>query len=197
MTRPPTQLELMQFADGELDEARAREIERHLAASAEARAFVSSIGTLGDLIRDSAAHHAADALDVSDAVMSAIDSALSAQPPAPIAQLDEARRQREAQSARKGATLLALTLAAAAALVIWLNVAGRDDAAVEHGPVAQPSAVASVAQLPSDEASGGDDGTAVDNVDFGERLGAIFYVPTGVKSAMTTVVWISDDEASQ
>ncbi len=72
-------IELMQYADGELDaEARTR-VETLLETSAEARGVVGALGALGDVVREgieeraSSSGHAADG--IADGVMAAIASA--------------------------------------------------------------------------------------------------------------------------
>jgi hypothetical protein len=41
-------------------------------------------------------------------------------------------------------------------------------------------------------------GVEVAAVDFGTRMGAVFYVPSGTSaSSTTTVVWLSDDSSGE
>jgi hypothetical protein len=66
-------------------------------------------------------------------------------------------------------------------------------------PPAAPEPAPVVADRLGSASAGADDevkpGVEVAAVDFGARMGTIFYVPTGStpSSTMTTVVWLSDD----
>ena len=69
-----TMLELMQYADGELDgdaATRAR-VEELLRTSEEARRVVAAMGTLGDIVREGADGRGAVADAIADRVMAGI-----------------------------------------------------------------------------------------------------------------------------
>jgi hypothetical protein len=101
-------------------------------------------------------------------------------------------------------TLAALAAAAAAALMVWGRMEGEPPRAMT---TAQPPTESVAVQVPapappppSAERESGSEGEAnpgveVAAVDFGARMGTIFYIPTdsSATSAMTTVVWLSDD----
>jgi hypothetical protein len=61
---------------------------------------------------------------------------------------------------------------------------------------APPAPVKAAEPTPSPDADD-EHGVEVAAVDFGARMGTIFYVPTGAaaSNATTTVVWLNDDAA--
>lgn len=86
--KAPTDLELMMFADGELDEARSSEVARYLAdtSTEEARAKLSTMSMVGELTRREADRLAiANQADlIADAVMKSIaEGALGSSKPEP------------------------------------------------------------------------------------------------------------------
>lgn len=218
---PPTDLELMLWADGELDEGRAREVEAYMLRDASSRAKIVGLDVVSAAIRERAPSALADG--IADAVMARVEregangigkvdaARKGANGVAPGADhASETRRlapgaapQRPANdnNARRIFGLAAIAAAAAAGLMIW----GRMDAephrteiqaphsaevAVAPAPSPQPAPEAPAA--PSDE---GEPGVEVAAVNFGARMGTIFYIPTGSSehSPTTTVVWLSDE----
>ncbi|WP_437997233.1 hypothetical protein WMF26_41225 [Sorangium sp. So ce185] len=214
---PPTDLELMLYVDGELDEARHRQVEEYVLHDPRCRAKVAGLVTAADMIRDSAlASSAADG--IADGVMAKIlegqgaaakaNGGAAVQPVAaspPAALEASARAQLQGSPANDNArgifALTALAVAAAAAMMVW----GRTDveapsaaltapassaelapppAAPTHEPVAAPSAEGEI-----------EPGVEVAAVDFGARMGSIFYVPreAAASGPTTTVVWLSDE----
>ncbi|WP_437936106.1 anti-sigma factor family protein [Sorangium sp. So ce341] len=213
---PPTDLELMLYVDGELDEARHRQVEEYLLHDPRCRAKVAGLVTAADMIRDSAlASTAADG--IADGVMAKIleeqgaaakvNGGAVVQPLAasPSAAPPPARARLQGSPANDNArgifALTALAVAAAAAMMVW----GRTDveapsaaltapappaelappsAAPTHEPVAAPSAEGEI-----------EPGVEVAAVDFGARMGSIFYVPreAAASGPTTTVVWLSDE----
>lgn len=194
----PTDLELMAFADGELDDERAAEVAAFLAERPEGRAVVDGVVGLGDYVR--AAAVASPRLDVADDVMAAIErleaasrNAASIPPPSVhrsarpmptgprVPSTPPRARSRVAPSAALG-----VLLAVAAGLFVWSRAS------------LPPTAIGPVASfVPAVEASPeqGDDrapGAEIDAVDFGGNQGAIFYVP-GQSNTATAVVWIAED----
>lgn len=104
--------------------------------------------------------------------------------------------------------LAAVAVAAAAGLMIW----GRMDVGTPHSQGAPVAAITTPAELPealaptpaeapraaSDVEDGdAEPGVAVAAVDFGAKIGTIFYVPTEAATSnhTTTVVWLADDSA--
>ncbi|KYG10143.1 hypothetical protein BE21_13830 [Sorangium cellulosum] len=213
---PPTDLELMLYVDGELDEARHRQVEEYVLHDPRCRAKVAGLVTAADMIRDSAlASSAADG--IADGVMAKIlegqgaaakaNGGAAVQPLAasPPAAPPRARARLQGSPANDNArgifALTALAVAAAAAMMVW----GRTDveapsaaltapappaelapplAAPTHEPVAAPSAEGEI-----------EPGVEVAAVDFGARMGSIFYVPreAAASGPTTTVVWLSDE----
>jgi anti-sigma factor RsiW len=223
--RRPSRLELMSFADGELDDARAAEIERWLEGDAQAQAFIESLEVLGGVVRGEVAVRLEQSggapFDAADAIMAAIDAEPASLPepaaapalrrvpalaPAPPDSLQippaashpagiiplPSRASRRNPGAGTG--LLLATFAAAAGLLLWLN---RGAEPAPRMATTEPDAMlVASATLPSEDEPSRGDGTAVDTVDFGQHLGAIFYVAGSTRASTTTVVWISDDEDS-
>jgi negative regulator of sigma E activity len=69
----PTDLELMQYADGELDEERSRAVARHLEEDAQARAKLKGLDLTGELVRH-LSEQRAEGADFADAVMARIEA---------------------------------------------------------------------------------------------------------------------------
>ncbi|WP_434043112.1 MULTISPECIES: anti-sigma factor family protein [Sorangium] len=219
---PPTDLELMLYVDGELDEARHRQVEDHVLHDPRCRAKVAGLVTASDMIRASAlASGAGDS--IADAVMAKIgegavakigegavakiDGGAAARPLAVSPSGEPPRspaRPRGApanDNARGIFALTALAVAAAAALMVW----GRMDVeaptaalpartvpeALAPAPAAPPSEPAAAPSAEGEIARG----VEIAAVDFGARMGTIFYVPREAVASgpTTTVVWLSDD----
>lgn len=189
-TATPTDLELMLYADGELEEEKRAAVEAYLARDRSARLKMLAMGLTSEVVREQAAAAADRADDVADAVMAAVAAE------AKRADAEPAERRAEvipiARPARdRGRGLwpfAAVALAAAAALLLW----GRS-ATTPHGGGVASSGTTSIDAPVKDSF---DHGVEVSAVDFGSLTGAIFYVPTGPASEeTTTVVWLSDDSA--
>jgi anti-sigma factor RsiW len=209
----PTDIELMAFADGELEGERAEEVAEWLASNEEDAARVGELMRLAELVdatatQSLAAEERNRSFDVVGDVMAAVERVdaaarngkLASTPPPPrvLSMRPSAPRDRETRrSSRRttyvlGAGILAVAAAAAATLVAFVKEA-------PHGPMAGP--MASMTKSPDSIADPAEDrdvepSTAVDTVDFGAHQGTIFYVPSGA-STSTTVVWIADDEAAK
>lgn len=176
----------MLYADGELDDVRAAEVEAYLAEAPHDRAVVATIFELGALVRESADERAAraGADDVADWVMARIER-------------DKVVPLRREQGPIWPVALGGLAAAAAVALLAWrfagldLTVPGKPEpsatAAAPH-----PDMVVASASVPSPDYDPEPE-VSVDAIDFGARTGTIFYVPGD--TGTTTVVWLSDDEA--
>jgi anti-sigma factor RsiW len=167
--RAPTDQELMLWADGELDERRAAEIEAIVLSNPRARAIVAALQQGSEVLAfdalDGAQSRGADS--IVDGVMAAINK--------------EAARAAPVRHLRPWRTALAasvLAAAAAAAVVMFLPRASR------------------VAIVPVErETQPAFSGAVIDVVDFGARAGTIFYVPSEDEST-TAVVWLTEDDAS-
>lgn len=218
---PPTDLELMLWADGELDEGRAREVEAYMLRDASSRAKIVGMDVVGAALREHAQSALADG--IADAVMARVEregaNGIARAPAArkstngvePGADPVSATRRlapgsapqqpANENNARRIFGLAAIAAAAAAGLMIW----GRMDAEPHRAEIqAPPSAEVIVAPTPSPRPAPeapaapddeGEPGVEVAAVDFGARMGTIFYIPTGSSetSPTTTVVWLSDE----
>ena len=187
-TQRPSDLELMQYADGELDPARKVEIDQWLAGSGEGRAIVASFAELSEVVRDHAqsTHHPL-ADGIADEVMARIEAG------APVVPL-----RARTQAGWLGYAAAALAVAAAAALLVWRVAGPSVSPQAMHAPSASPSqsgAETAVAVSPNEEAEEREPGVSVDAIEFGAHTGTIFYVPTD--TGTTTVVWLTDDDTGE
>ena len=202
MSHRPTDLELMQYADGELEEARAAEVRAWLEGSARGRAIVASIGEIGLQVREQAERTAAGA--GADSIVGSVMARVDQDPASPADGPGAGGRVLPIEAARRqpsfGAYAMAgLALAAAAALVVWQLA---DPAGTPQGtspsvlPLPSDSTlmVASAA-TPSPDTEDREPGVSVDAIEFGAHSGTIFYVPTD--TGTTTVVWLTDDETGE
>jgi hypothetical protein len=197
--KDPTPLELMAFYDGELDEARAREVRSWLAANGEGAALVDNFRTLGRQVRR-AAPSPAPPPDLTDRIFAALDAELAAPPAvpqvapaeklAPVLTLRpaaekaaDAAPKRTLPAARRAlgwAPLSAagMMFAAAASLLLWFSPGGGS---LSGGPGASGKPTAPRVA-----------GIDVDTVDFGAHMGSIYFVAND--SQATPVLWIDDDD---
>lgn len=128
----PTDMELMLYVDGELDDARRAEIEAHLEQSESGRRKTSALRIGSGMVREHALEQAKD-FDIASAVMAKIDAVASdtekssAQQERAGAEVIEIGARRPAAVDRPKAandnsrsifTLAAIAVAAAAALMI-------------------------------------------------------------------------------
>jgi hypothetical protein len=131
----------------------------------------------------------------------------------PVVGLDklEARAKPSNDNARGIFALAALAVAAAAGFMIWGRLAPNPSVAPaepiamvttpEVAPVA-PAVEIQPAPAGEPEAESADDqemGVEVAAVDFGSKVGTIFYVPTDTASSKhtTTVVWLTDTDGEE
>ncbi|WP_441291180.1 anti-sigma factor family protein [Sorangium sp. KYC3313] len=220
---PPTDLELMLYVDGELDEARHRQVEEHVLHDPRCRAKVAALVTAADMVRDSAlASSAADG--IADGVMAKLlegqagaargDGGGAARPLAapPSGEPPRARARLQGAPANDNArgifALTALAVAAAAALMVWGKMGvetptaelttSAPSALLAPPPEAPSAPLAAPAKEPDAAPSFEGEvepGVEIAAVDFGARMGTIFYVPQEAVASgpTTTVVWLSDD----
>jgi len=218
--RPPTDLELMMFVDGELEGERLREVRQAILRDSVLKSKVAALELSSEVVRESA-EEAGAKFDFADAIMAKITEVPSAELDARDAAPEPARKVAEVapivrpglgkttahtgpsnDNARGIFALAAIAVAAAAGLMIW----GRMDTDVprpESAPVAMVATEAAPVPAPTPEehaaapsADEGDSvGVEVAAVDFGSRIGTIFYVPTEAATSnhTTTVVWLADD----
>lgn len=214
--KPPTDLELMLYLDGELEEPRATEIARFLGDAPEeaeesgdpgepaelvgARAKLVAMDAVGEVVRRRAEAVGQD-FSVADAVMAHVaelDRAGAASAPKALPIKKPAANDNAVS--RRIFALAAVAVAAAAAMMVWSRaeapgpVAERPVAPIE-APVAPIEAPELANPAEGDEPSEEDMGVVVAAVDFGAHSGSIFYVPGGpsLPGETTTVVWVADE----
>ena len=230
--RPPTDLELMMYVDGELEGERLREVRQAVSRDDVLRSKVAALSLSGAIVRENAESDFAG-IDLSDGIMARIaadksptrearDEAPGPTAPALAPEPKEAEvkpllrpglgkvaaKSPSNDNSRGIFALAAIAVAAAAGLMIW----GRMDVATP-GPQAPVAAVTTPAEAPAEpaqapaeaprvaetdtEESDDEVGVAVAAVDFGAKIGTIFYVPTEAATSnhTTTVVWLADDSA--
>ncbi|HVK64888.1 MAG TPA: hypothetical protein VM694_10450 [Polyangium sp.] len=229
--RPPTDLELMLYVDGELEGDRLREVRQALSRDSTLRNKVAALSLSAAAVRENA--ESAVAIDLTDGIMARIAADKSptrdARDAAP-APLDAPLERKDAEvkpllrpgldktaakstpsndNSRGIFALAAIAVAAAAGLMIW----GRMDVGTPHPQGAPVAVVTTPAELPATPASttaeaaraadtesqdgDAEPGVAVAAVDFGTKIGTIFYVPAEAATSnhTTTVVWLADDSA--
>jgi negative regulator of sigma E activity len=208
---------LMQYFDGELDEAESAEVEAWLESDLEAERVLAGLEQISDVVRATVLERTQPPEGLTDRVMDHIARHSIEGPtnvvelhPAPTAGQDfGALRAPEEPHAwfRRAAPLAFATLAAAAAVALVL---GRGHAPASHapgaqaessfvatsspvvGPVPQPEVAAPPAEadVPEPEPA---PSIAIESVDFGPREGTIFMLSEG--EAATPVVWLMDEPA--
>jgi len=190
-----TMLELMQYADGELDgEARTR-VEGLLRTSEEARGVVDAMGALGEVVRegvDERGARSAAADGIADAVMAAIEKGTRDGSVVPIGR---------ARRSRVGATSAAVAGIALAAGVL-LFVTGRAPAPVAKeevfGSAPPPVSATNEPEAPAEdpEALGETETPGVDleEVRSIRNKVDVFFTPTAATAGAraSVVVWIDD-----
>ncbi len=208
----------MLYADGELEGDRFAAVEAFLARDAGSRRKLSSLGLVAGLVREQAVASASPADGIADALMAqiAIEAGMNGVVHATSAPLREVvaptpvklapvapRAAKPANDNSRGIfALAAAAIAAAAALMIWGRADVHPEVATNLSPgqttearpiVVAPSAPVKVVE-PAVEVDD-EHGVEVAAVDFGARMGSIFYVPTGsaASNATTTVVWLNDE----
>jgi hypothetical protein len=210
-----TMLELMAFADGEL-EGRARErAEKLVAENEEARRLVDAIRApqLGEWIGEAVDARSAAADGIADAVMAKLASAPAHDPVAPVR--DEGgvvrfappgRRRLSRPQVAAGAAVAALALAAGIAVIARVKgdeggspapVASVAPTAELREPPAGSSAVAQQPALPRESVE-------VDEIDSPSRGVSVFEIPLGSAAAKagpagpsSVVIWIDDEPGAK
>jgi hypothetical protein len=183
-------LDVMSFADGELEGADAERVEALVLANADAKELVLSMRALGEGVRAAAA--AAPTIDVSSAVLTHILPN----------DLDKGRLKRQART-RTLAVAATLTALAAGA---YLYTRGEPDEAPtanvpttnapepqQIGPSIVPAPMAMTPALAKNETPG----IQIDSVDT-TRPVSVFYVSPGddnSSASSSVVVWIDDPAA--
>lgn len=217
----PTDMELMLYVDGELDDAQCAEIEAHLKQSESGRRKIAALRIGAGMVQEHALAQAGD-FDIASAVMEKIAADppakapaksegaevidIGARRPAVPGQVDRSKAAND--NSRNIFTLAAIAVAAAAALMIWGKMDADPSRSAANAPLtAQEAPVMPAPPAPPDppaappseavsEESESEHGVEVAAVDFGAHMGTIFYVPTDAAAgATTTVVWVDDEVA--
>ncbi len=204
-------LELMAYADGELDDdARAR-IEGVLRESDEARAVVAAMDPLGEFVRTSAETGAQAADGIANAVMARIeaDSAhdviatTRAANDAGGGELERARARRAARN-RVFAAAAAVAALAAGYFVMARPAAPNGEAVAVETPSTPTASAALPREAPSTATVAVLDtpqtaGVEVEHVDAPNNDVSVIYVPavaTPDVNASSVVIWINDDKVA-
>jgi anti-sigma factor RsiW len=184
-----TMIELMQYADGELDAAARARVEALLQANEEARGVVEAIGTLGVVVREGASERierSAAAYDVADGVMAAIAATTKETRVAPIGR---------PRRARSGATSAAIVVLALAAGVVFFFRSKAPAPVAKEEPLSPASAVSprepespSATAVAESEARGVD----LEEVRSVQNKVNVFFTPTTPSAGASVVVWIDD-----
>ena len=210
MSARPTDLELMAYFDGELEEPRRSAVEAFLSADLGAQNKVAGLRITSGILQ-SRAEALSDADGIADLVMAKISAEAMAPAreanvlPFPVMATPKTSAPANDNARRIFAALGVLAVAAAAAFALW----GRSSAPaldpVRSAPVAAatppstlPTPTAADPEIDAASVNAEADtehGVEVAAVNFGAHMGSIFYVPSGSIEAKrtTTVVWLADD----
>lgn len=202
-------LELMAYFDGELEEPRRAEVERLFEANG---AKIAGLELGAALVRERFL-----AVVPSDGMVDSVMAAIDREDGAPVQVDRQAETKREGALARELTgpasndngrfifRLAAVAAAAAAALFFWgrsdVDEAARLSTATEVPVISEGAPSTEVAKMPTqairpEKAAPVDEeapGVEVASVDFGTRTGSIYYVSGATNGATTPVVWLSDE----
>lgn len=222
-------LDLMLYLDGELSADRHDEVRRALTRDQVLRKKLSALEVTATIIRERAVDAAAniDLADSVMAKILADDAAVSLDQrdlapvldqsqdasthPAETVRLEKlgARSQPSNDNARSIFALVALAIAAAASFMVWGRLAPNPST---HAPVAmvttqEVAPAKPPAELPPQPTIAPEPeaveepevGVEVAAVDFGSKVGTVFYVPTEAAASThtTTVVWLTDTDGEE
>lgn len=222
-------LELMLYLDGELDDKRYEQVRRALTRNKVLRSKLSALEVSSSIVRERALDAAAN-IDFADSVMAKImankstvslderDAAPVVHPTqepstndTPAVRLDKlgSPAKPSNDNSRGIFALAAIAVAAAASLMIWGRMAPNPSAApaepvamVTTPEVAPAKPPVEMQPAPASEPEVAEDqemGVEVAAVDFGSKVGTIFYVPTEAATSKhtTTVVWLTDPDGEE
>lgn len=207
-------LDLMAYADGELDGAKVAHVETLLGANDEARLFVAELGGLSEVVtRTIEARVARFSIDVTAGVMSAIESgslsheALTIRPATPpvvappaavapnnVRSLDAARQKRRTAV---GMVAAALAVAAGAFLVLRApaslpNLQQTAALRADNGQTAvEPGNAPTPAVAPPQEVLAMASDVDVNSVESPNNV-SVFYLQGSAASMSSVVVWIDE-----
>ena len=200
-----TMLDLMAYADGQLDATSAKRIEKLVARDAEAGKVLEAMLTLSECVQISSANQPAPRVDV-DGIVDAVMKTVSTLP----VPKDEERPIRLLRAAAAGVASSLIAIAAGWALFApdtspsaeKLQAAEliRQTMAASNTPPPMPApALVAVAPPPAPTEPGG---VELDHVESPSHEVSIFYVPAlaenlsanGENAATSVVVWIGDNQ---
>lgn len=209
-----TAMKLMAYADGELGDDEAAEVEALLSRSEEARQVLASLtggagAAVGAWVGDTYAARAASAPQIVDAVMARLDA--SAEPRVENVRSLEAARQARAVPRRRPSVWILAAVAVSAVAAGGLVLLRGTTPAPHVPPVAAVATEAvSVAPRPAplpspsadptkDEgafAQGEGAGVEVNGVDTPSGEVSVFYLSSaGAANAQSVVIWVGDDKS--
>lgn len=214
---PPSDLELMMFHDGELDEARQREVELYLqgdgSAAKASTVKLAGLELLSSLVVESQASVARaqekQADSIASLVMAKVDDVSGSAPVAPTekparretTQLDSSIAPANDNNGRFIMVLAGLAAAAAAALFVWGRSAPPEapSAAVDTveapaGEIVAPAPVDTVATLPNPSAT---TSAAVPVVEEPESEPSVAVASVDFGAASGAVYYVPSDDAGQ
>lgn len=183
---------LMRYMDGETDAEEAEFVERWLTESAEARALLQDLESIGGGVRAIAQDRGSRADSIADSVMARVlNEGPVSRTRVRATPIESGKKDRRIVGAIPA---IGLALAAAAAVVVYLRphpgsesaVRGRPSAALAPEPFSPTSSVPAELAVAEPES-----GASIESVDFGAQNGTIFIVASGPNS--TPVVWLMDD----
>jgi len=211
---PPTDLELMMFHDGELDESRHGEVEAFLTAGGSASTKLAGLSLATALLVENHVKVSLSQQKQADSIADLVMSQIAKEPAARVSEKAPAER-RELRAANDNGRfilgLAGLAAAAAAALFVWGRSAPPEiPSAALTAPVEQsapevaltqpsvttatlPTATEPLATLPIPPEEESSPSVEVASVDFSARSGALYYVPSDSKGQTTAVVWLKDE----
>jgi anti-sigma factor RsiW len=211
----PRDVELMMYLDDELEPERREVVEAHLASSRAARVKLDGLRLGGEMLFQRAVRaNAADGIAGQVMAVIAKEAADGDARGVSAKVVTLSKKPASNDNSRRIYAIAAFAVAAAAALLVW----GRGDQpttasmpaptvevapsaeAVATNPAPTVTAVASAAG-PEDESSDPVPihGVEVAAVEFGQKMGSIFYVPTGENGSVntTTVVWLAEETGEE
>ncbi len=189
-TIPPTDLEIMAFADRELNFAQSRVVEEWIMAHPADFAKVETIRWMGKQIQELPASKE----DFTEAIISRIVAS------------EEINTILSKEVSNDNSRRKFLIFAAAAILFLsfgmlkqnvgsWMN--GKETTSIPslslkgYGfgltPVLLPQNSVELGELENSTAE-------VSNIDFGSQMGSIFYIPKDSSQSSTTVIWMNDSK---
>jgi hypothetical protein len=197
--RPDVMMNLMAYADGELDAAERAKVEELLRSNEEARRVVSAMGALGDVVREGAAEREPVSLRAADGIADGVMAALAKE--------DSTRKANDggkvvslaaARASRMPYVAAALVAAAAGAVLFFRTPSGPVVTVEDKSPIAMGSAPASAA-APSAPASAvataeSDEGVDLEEAESTQDKVDVFFTSSPAKAGAvaSVVVWIDD-----